>query len=327
MSKKKEILFCYENGGICRYEYPEINGIKQYIQIRGVRKDAPLLLFLHGGPGGSMAGLAHVIQNEWEKHFTVVNWDQRNTCKTLIANKKRAGEIAETGSLADFMADIDAVIQYLHTVYSFKKLILAGFSWGSLIGAEYAKLHPENISHYIGIGQHVHYFEGLDYSISWMKDLAKDDATDMAQLNTFSELVSKRPAMDDAFLKAIQGFSVLGAKYIAKDARPFPVKELLKSPFLKLKEKKAMITANAKLLAGTYRTLLAHDFRENLHFDVPVLFLFGDEDFACPEELLNRCYDQITAPVKEKKTLAKATHLCFFDQPEAFLKEVLAFTE
>ena len=101
MSKKKEILFCYENGGICRYEYPEINGIKQYIQIRGANKNAPLLLFLHGGPGGSMAGLAHVIQNEWEKHFTVVNWDQRNTCKTLIANKKRAGEIAETGSLAE----------------------------------------------------------------------------------------------------------------------------------------------------------------------------------------------------------------------------------
>ena len=78
MSRKQEILQCYTEKGICLYETPEINGIRQYIQIRGADKKAPLMLFLHGGPGGSMAGLCHVMQPEWEHHFTVVNWDQRN---------------------------------------------------------------------------------------------------------------------------------------------------------------------------------------------------------------------------------------------------------
>ena len=82
MSRKQEILQCYTEKGICLYETPEINGIRQYIQIRGADKKAPLMLFLHGGPGGSMAGLCHVMQPEWEHHFTVVNWDQRNACKT-----------------------------------------------------------------------------------------------------------------------------------------------------------------------------------------------------------------------------------------------------
>ena len=145
MSKKSEILNCYKENGICLYEYPEINGIKQYIQIRGADKKAPLLLFLHGGPGGSMAGLCHVMQNEWEKKFTVVNWDQRNTCKTLLANKSKVSEIAKTGALSDYINDIDAIIKYLHTVYTFEKIILIGFSWGSVIGSEYAKKHHENV--------------------------------------------------------------------------------------------------------------------------------------------------------------------------------------
>ena len=128
MSRKQEILQCYTEKGICLYETPEINGILQYIQIRGADKKAPLMLFLHGGPGGSMAGLCHVMQPEWEHHFTVVNWDQRNACKTYLANKSNAAAISQSGTLEDYMADIDAVIAYLHTVYDFEKIILMGFS-------------------------------------------------------------------------------------------------------------------------------------------------------------------------------------------------------
>ena len=39
------------------YEYPMINGIRQYVQIRGKDKNNPILLFVHGGPGGSLARL------------------------------------------------------------------------------------------------------------------------------------------------------------------------------------------------------------------------------------------------------------------------------
>ena len=116
MSRKNVILNCYREKGVCLYEYPMINGLKQYIQVRGADRTAPLMLFIHGGPGSSIAGLCHVMQTEWEKHFTVVNWDQRNTCKTLLANKDKADEIAETGSISDYTSDIDAVIKYLHTV-------------------------------------------------------------------------------------------------------------------------------------------------------------------------------------------------------------------
>lgn len=327
MSRKQEILQCYTEKGICLYETPEINGIRQYIQIRGADKKAPLMLFLHGGPGGSMAGLCHVMQPEWEHHFTVVNWDQRNACKTYLANKSNAAAISQSGTLEDYMADIDAVIAYLHNVYDFEKIILMGFSWGSLIGAEYAKRHGETVSHYIGVGQFIHYIDGLHYSCEWLRKVAKDAPADVEKINAFENSIPDPPQMTPAFMNSLQGFSMLGAKYIAKDGRAFPIKSLLTSPFLRFGEKMAMVHGNPKLFSGTYQTMLSHDFRNNLHFDMPVLFVSGDEDFVCPNELLAQHFGQITAPQKKNVVISKATHTCFYDQPTAFLDTIIDFTK
>lgn len=327
MSRKQEILQCYTEKGICLYETPEINGIWQYIQIRGADKKAPLMLFLHGGPGGSMAGLCHVMQPEWEHHFTVVNWDQRNACKTYLANKSNAAAISQSGTLEDYMADIDAVIAYLHTVYDFEKIILMGFSWGSLIGAEYAKRHGETVSHYIGVGQFIHYIDGLHYSCEWLRKVVKDAPADVEKINAFENSIPDPPQMTPAFMNSLQGFSMLGAKYIAKDGRAFPIKSLLTSPFLRFGEKMAMVHGNPKLFSGTYQTMLSHDFRNNLHFDMPVLFVSGDEDFVCPNELLAQHFGQITAPQKKNVVISKATHTCFYDQPTAFLDTIIDFTK
>lgn len=327
MSRKQEILQCYTEKGICLYETPEINGIRQYIQIRGADKKAPLMLFLHGGPGGSMAGLCHVMQPEWEHYFTVVNWDQRNACKTYLANKSNAAAISQSGTLEDYMADIDAVIAYLHTVYDFEKIILMGFSWGSLIGAEYAKRHGETVSHYIGVGQFIHYIDGLHYSCEWLRKVVKDAPADVEKINAFENSIPDPPQMTPAFMNSLQGFSMLGAKYIAKDGRAFPIKSLLTSPFLRFGEKMAMVHGNPKLFSGTYQTMLSHDFRNNLHFDMPVLFVSGDEDFVCPNELLAQHFGQITAPQKKNVVISKATHTCFYDQPTAFLDTIIDFTK
>lgn len=64
-SKKNAVLFPDNKNGIYLYEYPVINGIKQYVQVRGTDRKNPLILFIHGGPGGSLAGLCHVLQADW----------------------------------------------------------------------------------------------------------------------------------------------------------------------------------------------------------------------------------------------------------------------
>lgn len=326
-SKKNAVLFPDNKNGIYLYEYPVINGIKQYVQVRGTDRKNPLILFIHGGPGGSLAGLCHVLQADWEEKYTVANWDQRNACKTFLANKDNAMKIAMTGTMEDFIKDIDEVIAYLHTVYDFDKLILMGFSWGTAIGSEYTKRHPENILCYIGVGQHINYTDGLHFVCSKLSKLAKGDTKDLSKIKEIEASIPEEPKMTKEFMSKLRSFIVLGTKYISKNSKAFPLKALLASPFLNFKEKTYMFKSDFSLHERTIETMMTYDFRTNLSFDVPMLFVFGEEDYNCPPELLKECFDNISAPEKKMEIIPKAAHSCFYDKPQAFMEVITAFVD
>ena len=66
----------------------EINGIKQFINIRGENKNNPVILVLHGGPGSPISPMRYTYQKGLEEQYTVVNWDQRNAGKTYFLNEE-----------------------------------------------------------------------------------------------------------------------------------------------------------------------------------------------------------------------------------------------
>ncbi len=326
-SKQHTARYPDQTNGIYLYEYPMIHGIRQYVQVRGTDRNNPLILFLHGGPGSSMAGLCHVLQAGWEEQFTVVNWDQRNTCKTYFANQDRAMEIAKTGTLEDYIQDIDEVIAYLHTVYTFDKLILMGFSWGSAIGSAYAQRHPENLLCYIGVGQHISYLDGIRFICDKLSELAAGNQKDILKIKAIAESVANEPKMTKQFMKNLRSYIALGTKYIAKSGKAFPLKAVLTSPFLSFKEKYAVVKSDPSLLEGTFATMMTYDFREDMRFAVPVLFLSGAEDFSCPVDLLRICFAGVTAPDKRLEIIPQAAHACLLDQSEMFYQKMTAFVD
>src|ERR1700722_4290388 len=74
--------------GVDSLEAVRIGGSDQWIEVRGHDLDHPILLFIHGGPGVAFIPLAGAFQGTWEKHFTVVQWDQRGAGKTYESNDK-----------------------------------------------------------------------------------------------------------------------------------------------------------------------------------------------------------------------------------------------
>src|SRR5687768_9786398 len=77
---------CLAQTSVDRQETILIGGIKQYITIKGKDASLPLLLFLHGGPGGSVMHYADNFTGKLQEHFVVIQWDQRQTGKTLQLN-------------------------------------------------------------------------------------------------------------------------------------------------------------------------------------------------------------------------------------------------
>lgn len=137
--------------GIERLEKVRIGGIDQWVSIRGKDRRNPVLLHIHGGPGYISIPMSWWFSRDWEEYFTVVQWDQRGTGKTYLLTDPT--KIAPTLTLNRMVADVEEITLWTQNTLGQKKMFLSGHSWGSYLGLEIAKRHPEWLHAYIGVGQ------------------------------------------------------------------------------------------------------------------------------------------------------------------------------
>src|SRR4249919_1316161 len=69
-------------------KYLKVGGIEQWVTIRGENRANPVVLLLHGGPGDATNPWGYAGFRTWLKTYTVVQWDQRGSGKTLGRNGK-----------------------------------------------------------------------------------------------------------------------------------------------------------------------------------------------------------------------------------------------
>ncbi|TBC25041.1 alpha/beta hydrolase [Rhizobium ruizarguesonis] len=125
-----------------------IGGITQAVQLRGWNEANPLLLYVHGGPGMPAMPFGHAFQSEWERHFTIVHWDQRLTGKTLCANGIETGLV-----LNDFAEDGVDLVRQLQQRFPGRPIGLVGHSWGTAVAIRMLQAAPELFAGYLAIGQ------------------------------------------------------------------------------------------------------------------------------------------------------------------------------
>ena len=135
--------------GISLEQKVTLGGCEQTIFIRGRNRANPVLLFLHGGPGLAEMPFSHV-NAELERDFVVVHWDQRGAGKSY-----RPDIPPETMNTEQFVLDTIELSRHLCRTFGPRKIYLAGFSWGSLVGALAVARAPELYHAYIGISQFV----------------------------------------------------------------------------------------------------------------------------------------------------------------------------
>ena len=148
----------------------QIGGIRQWISIKGTNKKNPVILFLHGGPGNSAMSYADKFTFELQKHFVVVQWDQRESGKTA---KLSPTDKPITVSLME--SDAIEMIGYLRKRFNQDKIFLMGHSWGGFLGLRIAVNHPELLQGYFAISPMVHQVESERLSLEWMVGKAKEN--------------------------------------------------------------------------------------------------------------------------------------------------------
>ncbi len=124
---------------------PIIGGVPQAILTSKDNRAKPLLLLLHGGPGEPMTPFTDELV-DLEERFVVCIWEQRGAGMSYVRQ-------AEDIRIFHYVSDALEVTRYLLERFERDKLVLMGFSWGTLVGILAAAQAPELYLAYLGVGQ------------------------------------------------------------------------------------------------------------------------------------------------------------------------------
>jgi pimeloyl-ACP methyl ester carboxylesterase len=305
--------------GIDEANYVKIGGIEQWITIRGEDRNNPVLLFLHGGPGDAINPWGFAAFRSWLKYFTVVQWDQRGSGRTLGRNGEAAAStISSERMVQDGIELSELLSKRLHK----EKILLVGHSWGSVLGVFMVKARPELFYAFVGTGQvaadpertqAVAYAalserasrEGNSRALQELKEVGPPpykDGKGFAVLHKWANLFEGA----DVFLASTLGFALSAPGYSLADINDWFNGQIVSGEHL-IPEFEAL---DRKLAA----TELA----------VPVFVVQGAEDYTTPTSLAKSYVNSLHAPRKAFTTIEGAGHFAVFTKQEAFLKELRA---
>jgi len=300
--------------------FVELGGVPQWDTIRGQDRNNPVLLVLHGGPGSAISGLAPAFV-PWERDFTVVQWDQPGAGRTFRAAGRT---IAPDLTIESMVADGIELVEWLRARLGKDKIVLLGWSWGTILGVNMAKARPELFAAYVGTGQVVAMEEGE--KLAYANVLARARERDAGAAN--SELVALGPP------------PYAGLEEIAtqrKWATQFETGRSLEAAFVlpqlfAPRTQLADIYDLATATAASGQHFVGADMRGPMtqidlrklgdDFALPVFVIQGTADDFTPAELSRAWLDSLSAPQKMFVPIENAGHFALTSHGEEFLRDL-----
>jgi pimeloyl-ACP methyl ester carboxylesterase len=297
-------------GSIAELTSVQIEGLRQWLLIRGRDVSKPLLLFLHGGPGSAHIGVFRRYQRELERHFVVVQWDQRG------AGLSGEGPLEDaTLNKEQFIKDGLAVTDYLRSRFKVPKVYLVGHSWGTGLGYILAQRHPDRYLAYAGIACMSNDLGKRNYEATLAKARELGDREAIADLELLGPPPFKQiPKVKGLLHRVEPGHEGLSGMLIVfkhcerlhgdalrLNMTSIFVRDLLLSKEYRLSDSLAWMKRKGHLINLTY-----HECNENLDlegegttFQLPLFFLLGRHDLQTAAGAAAELFEKVKAPRKE----------------------------
>lgn len=287
-----------------------INGSPQYVSIRAEKEQAPLLLYLHGGPGDAALPLVLKYNRELEKYFTVVVWEQRGAGKSYY--KFPGGEI----TIECFLQDLLTLTQILLDRFHQENLYLIGHSWGSVLGLSFIQKHPELVKTYIGCGQVVNMKKSCQAAYSFA--LAHADKKALDRLENIDCSYGGENWLDDLLFVTGQVVRHKGSLYGKTNYRklilPFLYSKYYSLPDLIRRQKGSL-----QAIQALWPELMEVSFEDQTRYDVPLVFVEGRYDSHVSSALAKSYFDQLETE-KQFFWFEKSGHFPQWSESDRFHK-------
>jgi pimeloyl-ACP methyl ester carboxylesterase len=290
---------------IASLERVKLGGDSQWILIRGRNRHAPLVLFLHGGPGMPMMYLAHAFQHPLEERFLTVQWDRRGAGKTFSADT----DVAKM-RVSQEMADTIALMEILRARFGAGRTILVGHSYGTSLGIRVAQARPDLLRAYVGIGQQAcGRADELKMQDAWIAKEARmrGDAQALA-LATLGERYDREPYLFRYGGEIVRSTSFFDLIEIGLHAPEYSLLDAWNV-------KRGVDFTHLNLKDDVSKGALMNDVTR---VAVPVYFFEGRMDYTAPFACAQSYFDRLAAPRKQLVWFAHSAHFPFLEEPQAF---------
>jgi proline iminopeptidase len=285
-----------------------------FVEIRGQKKNAPVVLFLHEGPGNALDVLAFEAYPgvELEKNFIVAYLDQRGVL--------RSPEVPpSTQTLSNHVRDIDSVVDYLRKRFSRDRISLIGHSWGGVLGYLYLIEHAAKIDKIVAIAAPFNEasteFASYEMTLQWARDANNQTAIDQLvrlgspPYRTSRELLQKTVLSADAYGGLTQNLDmkkVLDTGGFAEydplwGDRQIEISDAMYAEVQKINVEDAVASVTT-----------------------PLLLIAGRNDAQVPYFSLKSGFDKWGGK-KEFLIFDHSNHIPFLDEPQRFVSEVTRF--
>ncbi|MDG2304980.1 MAG: alpha/beta hydrolase [Candidatus Binatia bacterium] len=302
---------------IATIERVHLGGVEQAILVRGRDTAAPVLLYVHGGPGTGHLPIARTYSELLEDEFVVVHWDQSG------AGASCEGAEWDTISLDGIVTETIELSEILAARFGDDgKIFLLGHSWGSLVGALAAQRRPDLYHAYIGVGQLVDGRQNEELSYAWVEKEAKrrEDTEALAALAQIAP-----PYADNDQLRTQREIlhRYRGSIYAVDQA-----KTVLPSLFFgreyTLANRLSYLSCMERSLATLWPEVEKTNLRTQIpRLEVPVFFFNGRHDWNTPTPLVEDWAAQLSAPEIELVWFENAGHFVPIEAPYEFQRALI----
>jgi proline iminopeptidase len=275
-----------------------VDGGNIWYKVSGSGSATPAIL-LHGGPGFASFYLKSMEALSADR--PVVRYDQ------LGAGHSDGMKDTAMMNIAHFVRELDA----LRTKLGYDKVHLIGHSWGTILGLEYYRAHPEHVASLTLMSA------ALDIP-TWEKNakaLVKTLPDSLQKTIAKSEAAGdfKNPAYEAALMEFY-------GKYVWRT----PVQADLDSTFAGVNEAiyNYMQGPSEFTITGTLKKYDATSYLKDVK--VPVLFTVGEFDEADPPTIKKHAG---MTPGAKYAVIPKAAHIVQWDNPEETNRVVRSFLQ
>lgn len=298
---------------IDRIENLTADGARLYLTTRGAHVDAPLLLWLHGGPGGAESPLFRYFNGDLEDRFIVAYWDQRGAGRSFDP----AADLRKL-TIARHLADLDLVVDHLRRSFAREKIVLIGHSWGATLALLYASVDPQKIAAVIAVTPSV---ATTDQQKAEFEFVSKE-----AQRRQDVEALSQLRALGPPpYSTAAQTLSVerlsgrYGAVFHHEPNRIWVMIDGILRGLVVPWEIPDFIHANEVSLEAMREELQTLDLRKSVpRLETPVVFFLGRHDRHVDASVAAGYFDELHAPAKQLVWFENSAHNPPFEEADLF---------